>query len=295
MNKSAHTIVRRICIVAFIAVVAIGHATSTFATELATVQTKSGRTFQGVVDAKSDDAKLWLRFGTTQAQILRPIAWSQVVTATYAGREYDAAAFRQIVSKIKSAAPQMPPRIKSHKDTGLSDAQRAQMALADVAPRIESLEITAYPANWDRDVEVDGLVVTITARNEFGEMVPTSGTLEVDLVTEMSRVRETITAGESRIRNERIGRWTRSVEPDHFGPLGASYRLPFQAVHPEFKRNLIDLSLVNARLAVPGAGTFNASTTAVRIQPLSTVRDRYENRHGSRFMPIERTGHGKLE
>ncbi|MCG8585520.1 MAG: hypothetical protein MI757_12485 [Pirellulales bacterium] len=275
-------------------VVTINQPRSAFADDVVVVSTKSGRTFRGAVDAKSNNTRLWLRSGATQIQILRPIEWTQVESVIHNGTQLSGAAFHKIAASVKTSAPKMPwPR--AERGAGKSDAERAQEALKELPPRVVAIDISAFPANWDRDVEVDGLVVTVTPLDGFGEMLPTSGTLEVELVTEMSRAGETITAGESRIRNQRIGRWTRRVEPEHFGVMGASYRLPFKAIHPEFEHNLINLGLVNARLSVPGTGTFNASATDVRVRPLSTYRDRLENRHGGRFEPIERTGQGKIE
>ena len=293
MTNASRQITLRILIVAIVSIAAISQQTS--AAESVSVITKSGRTFRGAVDAKSSDTHLWLRFGSTRAQLLRPIDWSNVESVTYEGRVLDSAASRKLAAELKSVAPKMPSKIGVRRENQRSDAELAQQALAQSPARAVSLEITAYAANWDRDVEVDGLVITVTPRDEYGQILPTSGTLEVELISEMSRVRETITAGESRIRNERIGRWTQRVAPEHFDALGASYRLPFQAIHPEFTPSLINLSLVNAKLSAPGSGTLNASTTAVRIRPLSTFRDRYENRHGGRFAPIERTGRGKVQ
>ena len=292
--------VGRVCIASIVLILTVSDAGSSRAAELASVTTKSGRTFRGVVDAKTDNATLWLRFGSAQAQIVRPIAWTRIDHVGYDGRKLDAASFQKIAAKVKTVAPKMPPFAALPNDAEdaegtHTDAELAQRALAEPAAVARSLYITAFPANWDNDVEVDGLIVTIYPRDEFGELVPVRGSLEVELVTEMSRIRETITAGESRVRNARIGRWVRAVEVDDFGPFGASYKLPFEAVHPEFSRRVIDFSVVNARLSVPGDGTLSASTTAVRIQPLSATRDRLENRSGSRFLPIERTGRGKRQ
>jgi hypothetical protein len=275
--------------------VTVGSATTALAAEPVMVRTKSGRTFRGEVDSKTDDARLWLRFGSTNVQIVRSIDWSQVVSVTSGGRTFDAAGFRPIAAKVSSAAPKRPPRAAA-RYAEPTDERLAEQALPYAPPRAVSLEIFAYPANWDSDVEVDGLVVTIVPRDDYGDMAPVSGSLEVELVTEMSRAGEMIISGQSQVRTQRIGRWTHRVLAQDFDTLGASYRLPYQAIHPEFQRNVINLSLVNARLSVPGSGTLNASTTDVRIRPLSTIRDRYENRTGGdRFFPIERTGRGKLE
>jgi len=294
-----HRLIARQMYIAWIVMILTAGNIAASAAESVTVTTKSGRTFRGVVDARTDDAKLWLRFGTAQAQIMRPLAWTGIDRINYEGRELSASAFQKVANDVMTAAPKMPPFSAASEETDAerthTDAELAQQALAASPAVARSLYITAAPANWDSDVEVDGLIVTIYPRDEYGELVHVSGSLEVELVTEMSRMRETITAGESRIRNQRIGRWVRAVAVEDFGPLGASFKLPFEAVHPEFSQRVIDFSLVNARLSVPGEGMLWASTTAVRIQPLSPTRDRLENRTGSRFFPIERTGRGKQQ
>ena len=283
--KNPHKI--RVSLVSVVLIMTAWCSAGASAEERVSVTTKSGRTFRGVVDAKTDDAKLWIRSGTAVAQITRPIAWTRIESVNYDGRDFDASSFQKIAKDLMTAAPKLP-RITTSVDVASGEHSQAELARA---PR--SLYITAFAANWDNDVEVDGLIVTIFPRDDYGELVASRGSLEVELITEMSRIRETITQGESRVRNARIGRWVRAVRVEDYGPLGASYKLPFEAVHPEFSRRVIDFSLVNARFSIPGEGMLSASTTAVRIRPLSPTRDRLENRGGGRFFPIERTGRGK--
>jgi len=76
------------------------------------------------------------------------------------------------------------------------------------------------------------------------------------------------------------------------GPSGAVYRLPFQAVHPEFDTDWAAHGLVHVRLTVPGHGVFEASQEVVRIRAFSPIRDELEMSTGRRFFPIERTGRG---
>jgi hypothetical protein len=65
-------------------------------------------------------------------------------------------------------------------------------------------------------------------------------------------------------------------------------RLGFQAIRPEFQRDLGTHGLVVAQLVVPGQGTFMASSDMVRLWPYSSVRDRYLLYRGDRFLPVER-------
>ena len=88
----------------------------------------------------------------------------------------------------------------------------------------------------------------------------------------------------------RAGRWTRRLTNDLTGPEGVTFRLPFQANHPEFDLDLGDFGLINARLAVPGQGVLNASNAMVRVRPYSAIRSARERLDAARFFPIERTG-----
>ncbi|MFH1923324.1 MAG: hypothetical protein ABIP48_25965, partial [Planctomycetota bacterium] len=75
-----------------------------------------------------------------------------------------------------------------------------------------------------------------------------------------------------------------------FGLLGAKYRFPFQAVHPEFDLELAPYAAVHARLSVPGEGVFEATESDVRVRPYSATRDHLQYTTGQRFFPLERTG-----
>jgi hypothetical protein len=148
------------------------------------------------------------------------------------------------------------------------------------------VRIDAYVANWDQDVEVDGLVVHVFPLDCDGLVTPVDGTLNVTLVgQQLGAVRD-------REPFPHLGQWTRAVCLEDFGPAGAVYRLPFQAVHPEFDLRVSSGALAHARLIVPGSGTFEDSQATLRIRPYSAFRDHLQQRRGTRFLPVERTGRG---
>ena len=149
---------------------------------------------------------------------------------------------------------------------------------------VRSLAVDAWVANWDDDVEVDGLVVQVIPQDDYGSMVPVRGVLEVNLLGER---RGALKHRQSFVG---LGRWTRRVRHDDFGPSGAVYRLPFQAVHPEFDLSKEPYGAVHVRLTVPGHGVFDATADMVRIRPYGTVRDHLQQATGERFFRTERTG-----
>ena len=97
---------------------------------------------------------------------------------------------------------------------------------------VQWLEIEAGPARWDNYVETDGMLIYIAPKDDYGNVVPVRGTLDVDLIAEH--------AGVVRLPDpfSRIGHWSQAVRPEDFGPYGAVYRLPFQDVNPEFSNHL---------------------------------------------------------
>ncbi|MFH1267499.1 MAG: hypothetical protein ABIK89_17385 [Planctomycetota bacterium] len=257
-----------------------------------TVEVASGRSFTGWVDPRTDEAELWLRWSRGTMAILRPIDWERVVKAQIGGDTVPGVelfnavapkkeivpvgesveAPRPKVLRVHSAGSAAPRPTKTPRSAPRSEAVAATGAGGRAAPRVRSLEIDAWVANWDGDVEVDGLVVEVRPLDANGAVVPVHGTLAVNLI------------------GCRLGRWTRLVRPTEFGLLGAKYRFPFQAVHPEFDLELAPYAAVHARLSVPGRGVFETTESDVRIRPYSAARDHLQYATDQRFFPLERTG-----
>jgi len=115
--------------------------------------------------------------------------------------------------------------------------------------------------------------------------VPVDATIQVELVGQSAA--QTASRGQSIYR---LGHWTRRIRPEDFGPYGATLRLPFTQVHPEFDTHFAPMAAAYVRLGIPGHGTFEATDAMVRVRPYSSVRDRYQQRTDHRFFPQERTG-----
>lgn len=264
--------------------------------ESISVEVASGRTFAGRLDARTDAAELWLRSGRGAAVLLRPIRWDRVVQIHVAGEDLSPEQFRRIVAEVKPAAAAGKETavaknlivIKgSPKSGGFLSVTDVPPGEAPKAPRVRSLAIDAAVANWDADVEVDGLLVHVYPLDEAGAAVPIRGMLQFDLTGQRP----------TRFRQWQpfttVGRWVRQVRPEDFGPRGAVYRLPFQNVHPEFDLTVAPYGSLHARLSVPGQGTFETTQSTVRIRPYSAVRDHLQLSTGRRFFPQERTGDGR--
>ncbi len=265
-------------------------------TEDYNVQLASGRRFQATISNRTNEAKLWLQFGTESTQLLRPIHWDRVVAATQDGKSFTADEFRALAIAAAKKAPASEPK-KSKIITIINPAKTgqptyAQLATKALAPRrrVTHIDVAASLGNWDGDVEQDGLVVQVAPLDANGQIVNARGTVEVSLVAPKYHSFSTVPHGRG-MAHKKIGSWTRSVSWQD-GEL-KQLRLPFQAVHPEFTNAVGTHGLVHIRMTVPGSGVFEQSVELVRIRPFSPIRDDQQRNSGRRFFPQERTGRGR--
>jgi hypothetical protein len=246
---------------------------------LLSVKLASGREFTAHVDKRTDEL-LWLRFSSGGGDILRPIAWERVVAARLDGETVELNDLRAVCAEVKSGAP-------PHETVPTPIAVVQELPLA--APAVASIRIDAWLANWDADVETDGICMQVTPVDENGQLVPVSGTAEIELFA--ARQRKYHEAPQSGgWMTELAQRWSETVKPEEIGPSGIVLRLPFAAVHPEFSSGVDNFGLVHVRLTVPGSGVFEQSLDGVRLRNWSPVRNGMYLQSGRRFFSTERTG-----
>jgi hypothetical protein len=258
------------------------------------VQLASGRQFRGTIDGTSSDQQLVLRSLERNITQWRSINWERIVAA-----QLDAAPI-QIV--------QLQELARLERDRAATDQRHTRRSLIEIRgtpidavplavpppvspPRVVTVTFDAFVANWDGDVETDGLVLEIAAIDEFGYLAAANGTLQVELFAPQRRVfhHAPLSGGDTL---ELVERWTRAVSADNVGPAGFRVRLPFGAVHPEIDFDWVAswYGLVHVQLALPGHGVFEDSKDGVRIRPWAPNRDNLEMNTGRRFLPTERLG-----
>ena len=267
-------------------------ATVAWADESAAIEVRvsSGRTFSGQVDAQTDDESLVLRTGSDRAWIRRTVRWDRILGGQHAGRAVTVEELRAIAERVKTWPP-----VVLDPDAALDSATQASPG-ADVGillpPVISSITFDAVLANWDGDVEADGLIVHLMPIDLDGFYAATRGTVEIELFARERRAfhHAPMSGGRSVAI---ISRWTCAVSPSDFGPNGAVLKFPFAAAHPEFTGELGSYGLVHVRMSVPGSGAFEDSQDGVRIRPFTPLRDTLQLSTGERFLPTERTGRGK--
>jgi hypothetical protein len=293
--------VRTTMLTVAIAVLLTTAATGLTAGERVVVRVASGRTFDAQIAARSDANNLWLSFRTRSAELLRPIAWNSVVSAELGGETLTATQLRQrvlsrpvsfttqAVEESEAPVEQLPTPV-GQAEANMAD-EALQVLFAPPVPRVASVRFDAFIANWDGDVDADGLIVQAIPVDAYGHVVPAKGHVEVELYTTRRIAFQDAPHKRGR-RIEQIGRWTKQILPQQVHVDGAWFKLPFQAADPEFDNRLGFSGLVHVKLVVPGAGVFESSLDGVRIRPFSPLRDNMEQVEGRRFLANERTSRG---
>ena len=273
----------RLCAITFATLYSSLSAAS--AAELVTVRLASGRTFTGEVDSATDSNQLTLRFIDGNTMIVRPIDWRAVRQVVYDGQALPAENLKRDVAALASDRPARFSFHEANQTDGQAtedeeETEPLQTTRGGTSDSATAIEIDANVANWDADVEADGLMLYVYPTNAARQLVPVSGTLEANLV---GRFGGRYSYGR---QFSRVGRWTERVANHAQAADGIVIRLPFQAIDPEFTHELASKGLLHVRLSVPGQGVFNASTT-LRVRPYGSVRDRLQQVEGRRFFDIE--------
>jgi hypothetical protein len=258
----------------------------------ATVRLVSGREFSGLIDATSTEQQLVLRSAGAGITIKRPVRWERIVVLEVDGNQRDVAAVR---AEFSGHQAQKRERTPPHK-VDLQAWPRAPAAMTVVEeelppPRVATVAFDPQIANWDGDVETDGVVIFVTPLDAYGNLLPLGGTLEVELYAPQRRTLDQApqSGGDTL---ELVERWTRAITPEDFGARGARVQLPFGAITPELQPNWTasHYGLVYARLSIPGQGVYGSTRDGVRVRPWAPNRDRLEMKTGQRFLSNENLG-----
>jgi len=258
-----------------------------------TVNLTDGRQFHGQIDPRSTRARLVLRSTSGPVTFWRSLRWMELARVDSGGQALDLAQLRE------QAAPPGPAQSPPTKTLRLRTLSAPRPPVSDKSaaapipplPRATNVALDASLANWDADVEADGLLVDLSPLSADGALTAVAGTVEVELYVPQRRTFDLapLSGGDTL---ELLERWTRAIEPSDFGPSGARLKLPFGAIHPELRPDWVasHYGLVHLRFSAPGHGVFEASRDGVRIQTWAPNRDRLELQTGSRFLPTETLG-----
>ena len=222
------------------------------------------------------------------------------VRGSWKGPEYLAG---RVLDNAVPPAPMLPEARLLHEtlappSTGLLSFNMPEIVSRDALPTlvpldhrraVRSLQVRATVANWDRDAEIDGLLLHVQPLDGFGTVVPVDGVVDVQLATETKLA----TGGRSNVRDDNTfsipERWSVPIRAIDFDATGTTVKLPFRRFHPERDFDIASSALAMAKLKLPTAGVFEASDPFVQLRPYSPFRDELQEWRGQRLFPGEAT------
>lgn len=255
-----------------------------------------GVAHRGTPSPTSDGQALRLSQSRPGITITRAVAWDRIARVEIAGQVLSADEARSIILRAVSELPpqrRRPSRVTAADDSSSDFASRRPSRVGEASrdelreQPIAWIAVEAVAAQWDSDVEFDGIRLSITAYDRAGRARPVDGTLQAELWG------EDVGTPHRAERIGRIGTWQQRIRANDFRPDAAVVRLPFQAVHPEFERSLRPYGTLHVRLSVPGQGTFESTVEMIRLRPYSAARDRLQMATGRRFFEGETTSDGR--
>jgi hypothetical protein len=236
-----------------------------------------GRVVEGAIDEATDDHHLWIRLSAERVELAASYGWDEVATID---------AGDQQLSKDQLLADRQTymagwPEYFLFDETQSGESPAACVGPTMIEPRAASTSFVATLANWDGDVEPDGYEIAVTVLDEYGHPMPVRGTLSATLVGERTDRRA---APHPPVV---LQRWSERMVPEQFAGGPAVFRLPFRQIRPERDLELAPGGILQIEVGAFGHGRF-ASSAAVAVREFNPVRDRFEQRTGSRFFPGER-------
>jgi len=255
------------------------------------VQLRDGSTLRGMIDKRTDHELVWLRTSTPRIVLRSAIEWEQIVNARYDDQTLATDGLRELVPQLQSdtnqdIASKEPPKLPPSQDIAPVGTNRADSRSSSANRRVRSLQIEAVVANWDDDVETDGLRVFVYPLDANGRIVPINGRINFKLIGQTVN-QSTNDRFRRRSLFPELGRWSQRVRKSDFEPSGAVYEIPFRNFHPEFNLEIAPHALLTARLGIPGRGSFAASYDNLHLRPLSYIRDELQGRTQRRFFSQE--------
>jgi hypothetical protein len=259
------------------------------------LQLSSGRLLHGVMDDASTPDHFVLRSEQGGITLRRAIEWPRIVEVKSDGVAVEVAMLREKTVSQEGSA-QSEPKLRSKRlelrGDAVQDESAANLPVELPPARVTMVTFDARIANWDADLETDGLVIDVAPLNIDGQVVPVAGTLEVSLYARERRILDQApkSGGDT---TELVERWSQPiVASQRFTGYGTRLRLPFGAAHPELdsKWAVSPYGLVHLRFVVPGHGVFEDSRDGLRLRPFAPNRDRLEQSTGYRFLPVESLG-----
>lgn len=254
----------------------------TYAAEPVRALLADGRVVVGVVDSRTDAERLWLRAELPEAQLSSGFEWGQVAEVTRQGAVLSQAETQTLATRKTALVmpdAELPPPLPEFR----LDAAQHPFNAPLPTDKVGWIEIHAELGRWDAFVPSSGLLVTVSVFDERGAPAAVLGDIELTLLGDAAR-------GGTYSRHPELQELTRAhhlVRPAEFANGRATYRLPFDRLHPDFDLGVSRYALVHARLGVNGQGVFEASDSFVRLRSFSPARDGLQHQSRQRLFRVE--------
>ena len=265
------------------------------------VTLRDGTVLTAAADAETSDQFLVLRLTSPGILLRRCVPWTQVAEAVLDSARLNAEELKKELKRrsldsgadpLESFAVPASPVATRSAETGPATAHFGSTSKTAHDLRIQSLDVSAEVANWDRDAAIDGIRIFIRPRNAAGDVVPVSGQINIKLFGQAFMQVGGIRDNRRFDAFPALSEWTQRVCKQDFEIDGAIYQLAFRRTNPEFNRELGSLGLTHVRLSVAGEGVFAASDAMTQVRPFSVYRDWHQQLTGHRFLPAEHAGTG---
>jgi len=240
------------------------------------VELDSHRVVTGAVDERTNGETLWLRTSTNRVTLWSGYPASRVV-------RYDVVAE---VDLSKSAGDNNDVNEASPCDG--ADCEPFDDSSPVRRRRIVAVEVLAEAANFDQDVEIDGLRVSVRAVDQYGETVAVDGRADFTLLGERRDWR----GGRHELRRPQfieLQRWSQQIRSGSTTLDGVHANLEFRNFHPNRELDVAEIALLHVRLNVPGQGVFSASDDRLVLRRWSPFRDDLQQATGRRYLRQEQT------
>ena len=250
----------------------VAHASAPADTQL-TLHVRDGRLLTGHINQRTDDEVVWLRVSRGGVFLSTGLTWDLIQEVQVGEKRYSAADFRAMGPAFASPSPKSSTISAPNKTTPSRPVSNlAQRPAATTFSRVQSLELEAQIANWDRDAESDGIALRVLPLAADGRVLAIDGVISVQLIG-----RNFVDA-----RNTegfpRLGQWSQRVRSaDFHGASGAMYQLPIFAPL-DHDPSVLSIGMVHVQLNAFGQGDFEA-VTPTRLRNYNPIRDQLDEHH----------------
>lgn len=249
------------------------------------VHLHDGRLISGHLDPRTSNEHLWIQMVEESIVARSGFRWDCVQKVVQNDQSFAPDVFRSLITP---ASFEPAPAIEATTVPCASCDPAETRSNRQPTTVVRSLDIRAVVANWDSDVEPDGLLVEVIPRDEWGDLASVHGQIAFTLIGENTPY-DPQDVFQPRPRYPELTRSSNLVRESDFSEGAPVYRVPFGVAHPDFRFDVANEAVLTASLSVPGQGVFRASDDGINLRPGNWIRDRRQQFFGTRYFRQEGT------